>query len=159
MKINACMKEKVFSIQTGATVAEAIRLLIRHHIGTLPVLDEQGHLVGLIRLRELINLMMPDFVDLLENIRFVHDFGEVEKRMVRAEDLNRSVDEIMSAPISVQVDFSLLHAAAVLRQNNLTDLPVIDVENRLCGIVSQVDLGTALMRYWVENAENKDELS
>jgi CBS-domain-containing membrane protein len=149
MKIKNCMKKKVHSVQTGATVADALRMLMHHNIGTLPVLDLQGHLIGLILLRDLINLVMPDFVDLLENIRFVHDFGAVEKRNIRVEDLERKVDEIMGAPISAQADFSLLHGAAILRQNNLIDLPIVDADNHLCGIVSQVDLGIAMMRDWV----------
>ena len=42
----------------------------------------------------------------------------------------------------------LSRAFALLHHHNLTDLPVVDVENCLVGIASRVDVGTAMLKNW-----------
>jgi predicted transcriptional regulator len=44
------MKRNIFSIQKSNTLGEAVRIFAERHIGTLPVVDEQGALVGLLQL-------------------------------------------------------------------------------------------------------------
>jgi len=41
-----------------------------------------------------------------------------------------------------------LRAAALLHLRDLRDLPVVNAENTLVGLVSHVDLGVALMSDW-----------
>ena len=147
------MKRSVVSINQRQTVLEAVAYLREHHIGTLPVVDDNGKLVGLVTLRTLLDLVMPDFVRLLEHINFVHNFGAVESRSPSAEDLSRPVKDIMRPPVSVTADSSLLRAAAILHENNLKDLPVVDDENRLVGLASHVDIGVALMANWTSIQE------
>ena len=66
--IASCMKRQVVSVGLDTTAEEAARLVMSHHIGTLPVVDEQGLLVGVVRLQDLLQVFMPDFVALLDNI-------------------------------------------------------------------------------------------
>jgi CBS-domain-containing membrane protein len=148
MKVNACMKQRVISIPLHATVQQAMEMVVRHHIGTLPVVDDELKLVGLVRLRNLLALGMPDFVNLLESISFVHSFGAVEYSVPGPKELARPVKEIMTEPISCQVDCSLLHAAALLHRNAMQDLPVVDAQGHLVGIASHVDIGTFLIQNW-----------
>jgi CBS domain-containing protein len=54
----------------------------------------------------------------------------------------------MSSPVSVEETTGLLCALALLHKHQVSDLPVVDAENRLLGIASQVDIGTALMSTW-----------
>ena len=54
----------------------------------------------------------------------------------------------MEPPVFVEDTCGLTRAFALLHKHNLTDLPVIDVENCLVGIASRVDIGTAMLRNW-----------
>jgi CBS-domain-containing membrane protein len=72
------MKRSVISISTRATVRDAIGLVVNHHVGTLPVVDEHGLLIGTLRLADLIGLGIPDFLQFLDHIEFIHTFGAVE---------------------------------------------------------------------------------
>ncbi len=156
MNISDRMKRKVIYISREATVQESVQLMVHHHIGTLPVVDASHQLVGLVRLRTLLSLVMPDFVDLLDRFNFVHDFGAVEARQPTPEELNRPVREIMTEPISCDVSCSLLHAAALLHHHTLQDLPVVDEAGRLVGIASHVDIGTALIHSWNVSSSGDD---
>jgi CBS domain-containing protein len=148
MNVGECMKRKVITIHSSATLSEAATLLVKHHVGTLPVVDDEGHLEGLLLLRHLISLVLPDFVNLLDDFDFVHDFGAVEHRRPKDAALEALVTKVMEKPISVDTECSLLRAVSILLEQNLTDLPVVDRNNKLLGIVSRVDLGTWMIRGW-----------
>jgi CBS domain-containing protein len=148
MKISDCMKHNVISITASASIGQAAALLAVRRIGTLPVVDGTGRLVGLLTLRDLLTLVMPDFVRLMEDFDFVHDFGAVEARQPSPETLSRPVQEVMQPPISVDKTCGLLRAAALLRHHDLLDLPVVTPDGRLVGIASRVDIGAALLASW-----------
>jgi CBS-domain-containing membrane protein len=148
MVVKDCMKTDVASIEIKATLAEAASSMVRRHIGTLPVVDETGKLVGLLQMRDLHALVMPAFIRLVEDFDFVHDFGAVGHRLPDPERLNHSVKSVMQAPISVDESCGLVRAAALLHKHRLLDIPVVDKAGYLVGIASRVDIGTAIMEEW-----------
>lgn len=146
MNIQNNMKKSVIYIYSRAPLGSAIQLFVQHRIGTLPVVNDEGVLVGILLLEDVIALLMPDFVHLLDNLSFVHDFGAFENRLSTSLDQDQPVVKLMQAPIFCEDTFSLLHAAALLHQSEVTDLPVVDAEHHLVGIISHVDIGIALLR-------------
>lgn len=148
MTVRACMKQLVISVSQEASLAVAAAVMREHHIGTLPVVDHHNKLVGMLRLENILALVMPDFVHLVEHFEFAHDFGSLERAQPDPDSLTKKVAEIMEEPISVEADSGVLRAAAVLHFRDLRDLPVVDSENTLVGLVSHVDLGISLMRSW-----------
>ena len=148
MLVTNWMKKVVFSIFQGQSLGQAAELLVQHHIGTLPVIDLSGKLVGVITLADVLRVGMPDFIQLVDDFKFVHDFGAMERFIPDRSVLNHSVEEKMHEPISVDEKATILNAAAVMQQSNLRDLPVTDSEGKLIGIVSHVDIGVALIRNW-----------
>jgi CBS domain-containing membrane protein len=148
LKISDCMKRNVISASPNTSIRDAVQILVKNHIGTLPVVDHASRLIGLVRVRDLITLAMPDFVHLLENVDFVHDFGAVENQKPGSDILVLPIEKIMGEPVAVEETAGLLRAAALLQEHKLNDLPVVNDENRLVGIASYVDIGVALMSGW-----------
>ncbi len=128
---------------------DAAQIVVEKQVGTLPVVDEQGVLIGVTRVYDVLKVFMPDFVSLLENIDFVKDFGAFETPsggdLERAEGL--SVADIMGAPVAVEEDSSLIRALSVIEKYGLLDLPVVK-ESKLVGIASRVDIGRAFIAGW-----------
>lgn len=153
MEIENYMKRHVISIQRHETLLSAANLIIKHHIGTLPVIDEHGKLIGILRLRDILNIIMPDFVDLLDNLDFIGTFGALESQLPSKKEWEIPVEKLMEPPISVLNTHSLLYATAIMRQNKITDLPVVNAEKKLIGIASHVDIGTALLKKIIEALE------
>jgi len=143
-----CMKSNVISISAAATIREAAELLSQRHIGSLPVVDSTGRLVGLLQMRDLLALVMPDFIRLVEDFDFVGDFGAIEYRRPDKNMLDTPVRKIMNQAISVDEACGLLRAFSVLNQENIHDLPVVNSAGVLIGIASRVDIGTALLGTW-----------
>jgi CBS domain-containing protein len=144
------MKHRVISVSPSTTAQEAARLVVMHHIGTLPVVDASGVLVGVVRLDDLLELFMPDFVHLLEDIDFVHDFGALEALEPQevAAAARRTMRDLMRPPWAVEHTCGLLRAYAVMVKHDIRDLPIVDGEGRLVGIASRVDIGAAYLAPW-----------
>ena len=148
MKIKEYMKKNVISIPVKTTIGEAAAVIVENHVGILPVVDEQGKPIGVVRLSDLLALEMPDFIHLVADFDFVHDFGAVETTRPAPKLLARSVTSIMQPVMSVEEDSGLLRAYAIMLQNKIYDLPVTNATGGLVGIVSLVDIGAAVLSMW-----------
>ncbi|MBL8080817.1 MAG: CBS domain-containing protein [Anaerolineales bacterium] len=142
------MKRNVISIDEKTTLREAAVILVKKHIGLLPVVDRDDHPVGVIGLNDLLKLELPDFVNFVTDVDFVHDFGAVEDIRPSAKTLNKNIKSFMRPVITVEEDCGLLRAYALMLQQNLHDMPVISKDAKLVGITSRVDVGVAILSTW-----------
>src|SRR3989304_9887563 len=143
MKIGDCMKRNVVSITETASVREAAAIFVKEHIGLLPIVDQNNKLVGVVGLRDLLSLELPDFVNFITDVDFVHDFGAVETTRPEPYLLEQPVYTLMQPAISVDEECGLLRAYALMLQHQLLDLPVVAKDERLVGLASRVDIGAA----------------
>ena len=148
MKISQCMKRNVVSIPDTSTVREAAAVFVKEHVGLLPIVDQNNKLIGVVGLRDLLSLELPDFISFIDDLDFVHDFGAVETTHPPAEVLGGSIKTLMKPPITVQEDSGLLRAYALMLQHNLHDMPVVSEDRKLVGMASRVDIGTAIVSAW-----------
>lgn len=148
MKIKHCMKTDVFSIPQTATIREAARLVAERHIGLVPVVDQNGKLVGVIGLPELLSLELPAFFSLIENLDFVSDFGAVETTRPSPEQIDRPVTSLMHPALFVEDDSGMLRAYGLMLKHRQSDLPVVSSSGQLVGLVSRVDIGVAILAEW-----------
>lgn len=148
MNIRSCMKRNVVFIEPDATIHEAAEIFVKKHIGLLPVVDDANKPIGVIGMRDLLKLELPDFVNFLSDVDFVHDFGAVEDTRPPARTLTKTVKSLMRPVITVDEDCGLLRAYALMLQQNLHDIPVISKDGELIGIASRVDVGVAILSSW-----------
>lgn len=148
MNVKACMKHHVVWVKTTDTVRKAAALFVQRHIGFLPVVDEKERLVGALGLRDLLDLTLPAFVRLIDDIDFVHDFGAVENYQPPGATLAEPVSLHMRPAFSVHEDCGLLRAYAMILQYDIQDLPIVDADGTLTGLASRVDIGTAILAGW-----------
>jgi len=148
MNITECMKRNVISIPENSTIREAAAIIVEKHIGLLPIVDMDNKLVGVVGLRDLLNLELPDFVRFIDDLDFVHDFGAVETTRPSPETLERPITTLMREAITVEEDCGLLRAYALMLQQNLHDTPVLSKDGTLVGIASRVDIGTLILSTW-----------
>jgi predicted transcriptional regulator len=143
------MKKNVFSIHQKASVKEAAAMMMEKKIGTLPVVDEEGVVIGITTMQNILSCFLPDFHSMLSNVDFIKDYGALKNpstgRLVEVGKI--PVTEFMEEPISVEVDNGLMRALSVLHKHNLVDLPVTK-EGKLVGLVSRVDIGRGFLSSW-----------
>jgi CBS-domain-containing membrane protein len=136
MKASEIMTRPVFSTRTDATVQQASAALAHHRIASMPVLDEQGDVVGIV-----------SELDLLRN-RFPHDsWPQLTRYDAPRTRPGRLVRDVMS-----EVVFCLSENAdagdivTVMVTNRVRAVPIISGPD-LVGIVSRRDLLQALVRH------------
>lgn len=119
MKASEIMTRNVISITEAGTVEEAARLLARHRISGLPVLNSEGMLVGLVTEHDLI---------------------------ARS---GRHVNDIMSrGVISVSADTEVEQVQHLLTNQRIRRVPVVQ-DGKVVGIVSRSDLVRQIAMRWV----------
>jgi CBS domain-containing protein len=148
MDISRYMKRNVISIHASASVRAAAAVFVEKHIGLLPVLDDENRPIGVVGLKDMLALELPDFVNFIADLDFVHDFGAVETTRPSAEVLDRPVATLIKPVIPVEETAGLLRAYALMLQHDLHDIPVVSREGKLVGIASRVDIGTAILSSW-----------
>lgn len=149
--IGSWMKTEVVSIGADATLLDAARLLAQKKVGTLPVVDKAGHLIGLTSMRRIVRFFLPDFINVVEDVDFVLDFGAIDIPspidIKKAEKIK--ISEMMDEPESVEKDSSLMRALAIMVTRDILDLPVVH-KGILVGIASRVDIGRAFLHSWLD---------
>jgi CBS domain-containing protein len=148
MRIKDCMKRNVVSIPAAATISQTAGIFVKCHVGVLPVVDALGKPIGIIRLGDLLSLELPDFVKLVADVDFVHNFGAVETTRPEPELLSRPITTLMQSVTTVEEESGLLHAYTLMLQHNVSDIPVVNKIGGLVGIISRVDIGTAILAAW-----------
>ncbi len=158
--IGDCMKRNVVFVKPDTTVIAAAAVLVERRVGTLPIVDGEGILIGVTSIQHIIQIFLPDFVSLLSDIDFVKDYGSLEhpssERLERVEGM--LVTDLMEEPVAIEDDSSLIKALSVMQKHSLRDLPVLK-DGILVGIASRVDIGRAFLIDWqITQTENLDEL-
>lgn len=102
------------TISRDHTVGDALQLMQENHIGGIPVVDADHHLVGIVTNRDL---------------RF-------------QRDMHRRIDEVMTPGDRLITTHNpeLSHAAEVLLDNKIEKLPVVDGDGRLVGLITYKDI-------------------
>ena len=105
------------TIRQGRTVKDALDMMAEYHIGGIPVVDGENHLVGIVTNRDL---------------RF-------ERR------LDKLIDEVMTKDnlVTTHQQTDLTAAAQILQENKIEKLPVVDRENHLVGLITYKDITKA----------------
>jgi len=87
--------------------------LIQKRIGTLPVVDSNGKLIGMLTIDDILDVFIPNYFDLIENLSFVHGFGALEDFLPKdvPEIANVAVETLMEPPVSIEESESIFRAA------------------------------------------------
>lgn len=121
----------VLTIPAEATVAEAIARLVEHNIGSLPVLDPAGHLVGIFTERDVLRGVDGD-----------------SERFRRA----RVADVMTHHPIACHLDDNVHHVMGQMSDHQVGQLPVLED----AGVVGVVSVGDVVkLLYEKVEAENR----
>lgn len=121
---------EVVSIDSAATVSQAVALLAERRIGALPVMQGES-VAGVFSERDVLYCLARD----------------------GAASLERSVAQVMTAPaITVTSDESVLAALALMTRRRIRHLPVVE-RGKCIGLVSIGDL----VKYRIERIESEAE--
>jgi CBS domain-containing protein len=147
------MKQTVVSALPHTPVLDAARLMIRTRVGTLPLVGSGGKLIGVVNLRDILNVFIPNYFDLMENMSFVHDFGALEDFLPKdvSDIAHATLETLQQTPVFVDESESIFRAITKMIRHDPIDLPVVNSRGQLVGLASHVDVGIAFLQKWIES--------
>jgi len=126
---------RIVTIDCEATVSEAIARLVQNNIGSLPVVDNDGRLIGIFSERDV--------------LRLIHNRGEGFGRL-------RICDVMTSDPVTCNLDDDVEEVMGKMSDRRIAKVPVTASEE-LVGIVSVGDVVRGL--YDKVHTENQHLIS
>jgi CBS domain-containing protein len=138
------MKREFQSVSPHAPLREVARLFFETGEALIPVTESDGTLVGVIDIDDFLLIFLPEYIDLIRDIDFVHDFGALEKSSFSIEEKLFVAEDLMREDVPfLDADDSVMKAAAALHKFNLSRMPVVS-GNRLVGMISKNDVCRAV---------------
>lgn len=137
-RVSDVMTRKVVTLKDTMPIAEAWEIMLKHLLKALPVLNQNGEVVGILTDEDLLERAgLEQHLSIAERL---------DEKMLQAElDSLRSsplkVGEVMTSPaITIRGDESLSIAAAHMAEHGIKRLPVLDEQGKLIGVLSRVDV-------------------
>lgn len=140
MRVADVMTTEVLTVRPETTLKEVARLLGAHGISGAPVVDEGGHVLGVV-----------SEADILAKERTPRPPGRIDRLLGRREPadrkaLARTAGEAMTTPaVTIAAHRRLDVAAALMLDRGVNRLPVVDRAGVLVGIVTRADLVRAFV--------------
>jgi CBS-domain-containing membrane protein len=142
------MTRNPVSVRESETIGHAAKQIVSHRYINLPVVDQDGRLVGLFGIYDLLALLVPRVAvigNLLPNLRFIsEDMGELNRKFEAVKDcpVARAVNR---EAVHVHPDTPLAEAIRLFCRNHVT-IPVVEREtNKLAGMISYWDAAGVLI--------------
>jgi CBS domain-containing protein len=143
MRVKDVMTPKIISVGADETVVNAARLMLRHQISGLPVIDKEGELVGIVTEGDFLRRgelgtqrRRPKWLE------FVLGPGKLAQEYVQAS--SKKVEDVMTPdPRTIGEDESLETVVDMMERHRIKRIPVTR-GGRVVGIISRANLMHAL---------------
>ncbi|WP_137121760.1 CBS domain-containing protein [Segeticoccus rhizosphaerae] len=134
MLVREVMTQPALSLPVGATIDEAMRLLVSARISCLPVVDERDRVVGVVSESDVLR-------DPLEPDPRAH-----ARSSVPPPPRHHQVESVMTrGPFTTHERADVADVAAVFAERGWKSIPVVH-DDRLVGVISRSDVVRALSR-------------
>ncbi|WP_030902886.1 MULTISPECIES: CBS domain-containing protein [unclassified Streptomyces] len=132
LKVADLMTDEVVSVAPGTGFKDVAKLLAQYDISGVPVLDDEDRVVGVVSQTDLLAHTGP---------------GSHPAEQSSTVAGPPSAGDVMSAPaVTVHAEETVAEAARLMTRRGIERLPVVDVEDRLVGIVTRRDLLRMFLR-------------
>jgi CBS domain-containing protein len=126
MLVREVMSSPAVTVTPYTTAQEALRLLDECHITALPVVDDDGIVVGVVSEADLLAL--------------IPDGQQSDPLLPVGAAATRRVRDLMTRPaVTVDADSQIVEAVELMRSTVVKSLPVV-LNRRIVGVVSRSDL-------------------
>lgn len=128
MYVKDHMTKNPITIKKGETISKAIDIMGKNHFHRLPVVDDEGKLVGLIT-----GGLVEEHSGSSATSLSIYELNYLLSR--------RKVEDIMIKDVATTTEELFLEEAGkVMVDKNIACLPVVDKDNKVIGIITEKDM-------------------
>jgi CBS domain-containing protein len=142
------MERDPATVQVDDSIQDVIRVLRKHELPGVPVVDADGRCVGIVTEADLVvpdeqgDLHLPHYFELFGGMVFLEPLRRFEDRLRKAF-ASTARDMMTANPNTVAPEDSVQEAARRIHDTGHNRLPVVE-DGRLVGVVTRVDVLGAL---------------
>jgi CBS domain-containing protein len=139
-KVRDVMSKDVLTVRPDTTVQEIARLVTEHHLRILPVVDDDGRIVGMVSESDLF-LKEKGIPFSAVKIPFLFERWVDPKQLAEIYESARhhtAADVMTTDLVCVDSNDTVGHAALLMMRHDLLALPVVQ-EDKLLGLISRLD--------------------
>ena len=136
------MTRDIISVTEESTVKELARILTSNHISGVPVINDNGKLVGVVTQSDLIfqtkKVHIPTVITILDSVFYLENpdkMGDEMKKMAGT----KVKDILTSSPVTVTEETTLDEIATIMSEKNFHTLPVVN-QDTLVGVIGKKDI-------------------
>ena len=142
------MAKNVISVKADLPVEKLAGVLWSHRINGVPVVDDDGQLIGVVTESDLVDqtkrFHVPTAISILDSVIFLDSAKTVEKEISRMT--GATVGDICSRePVTIKEDTPLDEIATIMSEKKVHTLPVLK-NGTLVGMVGKADIIRTLAR-------------
>lgn len=142
------MTKEVVSVKGSTTVREMAEIFDKMRFGSLPVLDDQGNLAGIVTASDLIEqgrpLHIPTVISIFDWVIPLESEQSFE-REVKKITAQTAAELASNDVVTIGVGESVSRAAEIMSSHKLHAIPVVDGK-KVIGMVSRIDIIRAMNR-------------
>lgn len=142
LKVKDIMTREVITVGPDTEVFKAARLLLEKRINGLPVVDDDGQVVGILCQSDLVaqqkKIPLPSLFTLLEGFVPLTSMKRIDKEVEKIAAVKVS-QAMTPQPVTVGPETGIEEVAALMADQKYHTLPVVD-GGRLVGIVGKEDV-------------------
>ncbi len=141
MLVKDIMTRAVKTITPDTRLQEVASIMCLNRFSGLPVVNEEGELLGILAERDVLRYLFPDLRELMEGTASI-DFESMENEYKKILPLK--TEELMShSVIAVSPEIPILKAVSIMAKNNFRRIPVAEGK-KLVGMISLGDIHRAI---------------
>jgi CBS domain-containing protein len=144
MLVSDIMTRTPKTVSPDAKLQEVASIMCLFRIPALPVVDENGKLVGNISEMDLLGNLLPTMEDIMTGEAVL----EIERMTSNySASMDQRVSNMMiKNPVSVSPDQHVLKATAKMTSHRYRRIPVTDSDGKLVGVMSLGDVHKAIFQ-------------
>jgi len=157
VRVEEVMTRMVTTIHPDAPLAEVVEKLLDKDYTALPVVDENGRVVGIISDTD---LLQRGDMEVSLSLKKAIDPDLARMLITRLRQSPRTVAEVMTTnPVTIGPQARLSEAASVMSKHGLKRLPVVDEHKRVIGVLGRLDILTTLAMGYLPQAALRQHVS
>jgi len=150
MRVREAMTTGVKAVKKEDNLRKVVTGMIQRHCGSVPVVDDDDNLLGIVTLRDVLLPLYPNFGEYVHDNVHGRDFEVMEEEYSRI--LNMTAKEVMTAnPFTASPDDPILKAASYMGLKNLRHIPVAE-DGKLLGVITISDINQALFFQHIQSS-------
>jgi mannitol/fructose-specific phosphotransferase system IIA component (Ntr-type) len=144
LSVKDIIEEQTPKVEPGDSLKKVANIIFKYRLTGIPVVDNNGELVGEISDKELLKSALPDYESFIANLANLPELEPFED-LLRQED-KIFVNDVMNKDVAtVSPDAQVVEVAALMLFKDIERVMVVD-DKKFIGMISRTDLVSKFIR-------------